>query len=736
MAAANLFLLQLLLLALVGSFLLIKGIVSQDDRKAFIVYMGNRLKNGVSASSPQHINMLQKITGSDVPSKHLLHSYKRSFNGFAAMLTEEEVKKMAGLEGVVSVFPNRKKKLHTTKSWDFLGFSRHVERSKTEGDVIVGVLDTGIWPESESFSDRGLGPPPRKWTGICQSSSNFTCNNKVIGAKYYRVDGKFGPSDLRSPRDSDGHGSHTASTVAGDEVSMANLYGLAQGTARGGVPSARVAVYKVCWSDGCYDADMLAAFDDAIADGVDIISVSIGFPIRDYFRDSIAIGAFHAMRSGILTSTSAGNDGPYLASISNFSPWSLSVAASTIDRKFFTEVLLGSGKTYKGISINTFNLKRDMYPIIYGGNAPNVSAGYNGSKSRYCRRGTLDSNLVKGKIVLCDALAHSGPFYAGAVGALMQDDGPKDTADSFPIPTSYLDPEAGKDIYLYMNTTSDPTATIFKSYEGPDKLAPYVVSFSSRGPNPVTFDILKPNLAAPGVHILAAWSLDNPVSGVQGDDRFVPYNIISGTSMACPHASPIAAYIKSFHPTWSPAAIMSALMTTALPMSADINSEAEFAYGAGHINPVQSLDPGLLYDADETDYVNFLCGQNYTTKALQLVTGDNSTCSGLNSGTAAWDLNYPSFALSTSSKAFNRNFTRIVTNVGSPTSTYSSVVKAPTGIEVTVIPSVLTFSSVGQKLAFSVMVEGKLDSFMLSASVTWADGVHQVRSPIVVFLVA
>ncbi|KAI6681011.1 hypothetical protein NL676_034892 [Syzygium grande] len=508
---------------------------------------------------------------------------------------------------------------------------------------------------------------------------------------------------------------------------MANLYGLVQGTARGGVPLARVAVYKVCWSDGCHDADMLAAFDDAIADGVDVISILIGFPIRDYFRDSIAIGAFHAMRSGILTSTSAGNDGPHLASINNFSPWSLSVAASTIDRKFFTEVLLGSGKTNKGISINTFNLKRDMYPIIYGGNAPNVSAGYNGSKSKYCRRGTLDSNLVKGKIVLCDALANSGPFYAGAVGALMQDDGPKDKADSFPIPTSYLDPKAGR---IFTSTT------IFKSYEGPHKLVPYVVSFSLRGLNSATFDILKPDLIAPGVHILAAWSLDNPVLGVWGDNTFVPYNIILGTSMACPHAPATAVYIKSFHPTWSLAAIMSALMTAALPMSADINSEAEFAYGAGHINPVQSLDPGLLYDADETDYVNFLCGQNYTTKALQLVTGDHSTCSGLNNGTAAWDLNYPSFALSTSSKAFNRTFTRIVTNVGSPTSTYSPVVKAPTGIEVTVIPSVLTFSSVGQKLAFSVMVEGKLDSFMLSASVTWADGVHQVRSPIVVFLVA
>lgn len=128
---------------------------------------------------------------------------------------------------------------------------------------------------------------------------------------------------------------------------MASLYGFAYGTARGGVPAARIAVYKVCWSDGCYDSDVLAGFDDAIADGVDIISASLGFSPRDYFEDSIAIGSFHAMRAGILTSNSAGNEGPDFLTISNVSPWSLSVAASTIDRKFTTKVQLGDGKVFE-----------------------------------------------------------------------------------------------------------------------------------------------------------------------------------------------------------------------------------------------------------------------------------------------------------------------------------------------------------------------------------------------------
>lgn len=178
--------------------------------------------------------------------------------------------------------------------------------------------------------------------------------SKIIGGKYYRADGQISSEDIPSPRDSEGHGSHTASTAAGGHVSKASLSGLGEGTARGGVPSARLAVYKICWSDGCFDADILAGFDDAIADGVDIISISVGGSFAlNYFDDPIAIGAFHAMRMGILTSNSAGNSGPVAASITNFSPWSLSVAASLINRKFLADVRLGNGATF-GVSIDLF----------------------------------------------------------------------------------------------------------------------------------------------------------------------------------------------------------------------------------------------------------------------------------------------------------------------------------------------------------------------------------------------
>ncbi|XP_020202260.1 cucumisin [Cajanus cajan] len=709
---------------------------SKNVRKTYIVYMGDHPKGMDSTSIPSlHTAMAQKVLGSDFKPEALLHSYK-NFNAFVMKLTEEEAERTAEMENVISVFPNSKKSLHTTRSWNFIDFPQNVKRETRESDIIVGVLDSGIWPESESFSGKGFGPPPSRWKGSCH---NFTCNNKIIGAKYFNLEHEFAKEDIISPRDAEGHGSHCASTVAGNSVNSVSLFGLASGAARGGVPSARIAVYKVCWKEHCHDDDILAAFDEAISDGVDIISISIGprivhyFP---YFQDPTHIGSFHAMKRGILTSNSGGNEGPSFSSMSNLAPWLLSVAASSFDRKIVTKVQLGNGAVYEGVSINTFNLKKKLYPLIYGGDIPNIAGGHNSSTSRYCIRNSLDKDSVKGKIVLCE-ITHGTDIDSlsgiGAVGVILGSNSPQDSASAFVLPAAILSPWNQRLIHSYITSTRNATATIFKSEEINDGLIPFVASFSSRGPNPITPNTLKPDIAAPGVEVIAAWSPVSPISDVKGDKRKVQYNVISGTSMACPHASAAAAYIKSFHPNWSPAMIKSALMTTATPMSHVLNPEAEFAYGAGLINPVKAANPGLVYDISEADYIKFLCGEGYTDEMLRNLTKDHSSCKVQASKRAVYELNLPSFALFTNHSTFSRAYFRTVTNVGSATATYKARVIASPLLQIQVKPSTLSFTSIGQKKSFSLIIEGITNLDIISASLIWDDGSHQVRSPIVVY---
>ncbi|KAG6484760.1 hypothetical protein ZIOFF_053285 [Zingiber officinale] len=460
--------------------------------------------------------------------------------------------------------------------------------------------------------------------------------------------------DEPSPRDFEGHGSHTSSIAAGRSVSHASLYDLAQGTARGAVPSARLAMYKVCWTFGCAEVDILAAFDDAISDGVDIISASIGSLFQmDYFYDSLAIGSFHAMMNGILTSTAAGNMGPSHNTVTNVAPWLMSVAASSIDRHIIGRVVTGD----------------------------NVST------------------LVSFEGILCS------------------DDTELDFSYSFPRPTILLSTADGLKLKHYINNTENPVANIHKSEQVFDPRAPLVASFSSRGPNLVTRDILKPDIIAPGIDILAAWSKAVPVSGITGDPRFVEFNIISGTSMACPHVTGAAAYVKSFHPNWSPAAIMSALMTT-----------------AGQLNPVKAVDPGLVYDAGESDYVQMLCNTGYNETLIKIITGHNSSCPAKAKGNAR-DLNYPTMGLYVKyGKTFAAKFLRTVTNVGS-VGKYKAKVTADSKLNVTVNPSELEFSELNEKRQFTVSVSGVPlpGNSTAPATVIWSDGKHQVRSVMVVY---
>lgn len=715
--------------------------VNGDTQKEFYIAFLRDQPAEVESVLQSHINLLSTLKGSDLDAEEsLVYSYNRSFNAFAAKLDEDEANELSSMDGVLSVFPNRHHKLHTTKSWDFIGLPQTARRNvKRESNIIVGLLDTGITPQSESFADNGLGPPPAKWKGTCGHFANFSgCNKKLIGARYFKLDGNSDPNDILSPIDVDGHGTHTSSTLAGNLVPNANLYGLATGTARGAVPSARVAMYKVCWvSSGCSDMDILAAFDAAIHDGVDVISISIGGVSGDYVKDSIAIASFHAMKNGIITVASAGNDGPRAGTVSNNAPWMFTVAASSIDRQFRSKVVLGSGKTVSGIGVSLFDPKQKPYPLVSGdGVAKNSESTDN---ARFCFQESMDPRKVKGKLVLCKLGmwgADSVVKGFGGVGAIIESEQFLDAAQIYMAPATMVNTTVGETVSEYINSSRSPSAMIYKSQEVQIK-APFVASFSSRGPNPRSEHLLKPDIAAPGIDILASYTPLKSLTGLKGDTMHSKFTLMSGTSMACPHVAGVAAYVKSFRPNWSPAAIKSAIMITATPMSSRMNKEAEFAYGAGEVNPTKALSPGLVYDMDEMSYIQFLCHEGYPGSSIAVLAGSKFiNCSALLPGVGSDAINYPTMQLTLKSdqQLTVGVFRRIVTNVGPSQSIYNATIRAPQGVEITVKPMSLSFSRALEKRSFMVVVKAKTikGMEMRSGSLIWRSSRHIVRSPIVV----
>ncbi|CAH2074290.1 unnamed protein product [Thlaspi arvense] len=691
-------------------------------RKPYIVYMGDAADKSHVEAAENHHDLLLRVIGDESKAREVkMYSYGKNIDGFVARLFPHEVEKLSREEGVVSVFENTQRQLHTTRSWDFLGFveSKYKRRIAVESNIIVGVLDTGY---------------------------------KVIGAKFFHLLESFFDSDGQTAADYDGHGTHVSSTIAGVSVSDASLFGIANGTARGGVPSARIATYKVCWEEGCSDMDMLAAFDEAISDGVDVISVSIGGDSLPFFKDPIAIGAFHAMKRGILTTCSAGNNGPDLFTVSNLAPWVMTVAANSIDRKFQTVVKLGNGLTASGISLNGFSPRKKMYPLTSGLLASNVSAGGYGEPST-CEAGTLGEDKVMGKVVYCEAGREEGGGSRGqdhivrtlkGAGVIVQLQEPTDMAISTLISGSYVFFQDGTKISEYINSTKNPQAVIFKT-QTIKMLAPSITSFSARGPQRISPNILKPDISAPGLNILAAYSKLATITDYADDKRQTLYSIMSGTSMACPHAAAAAAYVKSFHPDWSPAAIKSALMTTATPMRIK-GDEAELSYGSGQINPRRAIHPGLVYDITEGSYLEFLCKEGYNSTSIgRLLGGNNKTrkeyrCVDHKRVLGSDGLNYPSMhkQVSFTETKVSEVFYRTVRNVGYGPSTYVARVWAPKGFRVEVVPRVMSFKKPGEKRNFKVLVDGVWAETMrgiMSASVEWDDSRgHLVRSPILLFL--
>ncbi|KAL3851433.1 hypothetical protein ACJIZ3_013315 [Penstemon smallii] len=728
-----LWLLQLLFFPLLAS--------CTQKQQVYIVYFGEHdgKKTFEEIEESHHSYLLSVKETEENAKSSLLYSYKNTINGFASLLTQDEASKLSKMEEVVSVFRSnpRKYSLHTTRSWEFSGLQvakkwsnldkeNLLLKSRYGKDVIVGV--------------------------------------KIIGARYYikGYEAHYGPLnktlDYRSPRDKDGHGTHTSSTATGRRVNnVSAIGGFARGTISGGAPLARLAIYKVCWAipghgkeDGntCFEEDMLAAIDDAIDDGVDVLSISIGTKDPTPFnQDGIAIGALHAIKKNIVVACSAGNLGPAPSTLSNPAPWIITVGASSVDRKFIASVVLGNGLKLEGQTVTPYNLEEKLYPLVYAAQVINPHTPKN--LSGQCLPGSLSPEKSKGKIVMC--LRGNGTRVgkgqevkrAGGIGFILGNskaNGDELAADAHLLPSTAVNYENGIIIIKYIKSAKAPKAYIFPSETVLDtKPAPFMAAFSSRGPSTISPDILKrllqPDITAPGLNILAAWSEASSPTKLKEDSRVVKYNIISGTSMSCPHIAGAAALLKAIHPSWSSAAIRSALITSAglnnnegKPISdASGNPADPFQFGSGHFNPTKAADPGLVYDASYTDYLLFLCSSGVKNLDSSFKCPKNPPSPN--------NLNYPSLAI----PKLNRTatVTRAVTNVGSSKSVYFVSVKPPKGISVKISPSILYFNSSGQKQSFTITVK-TTQSEMIEKDkygfgwYTWSDGIHIVRSPIAV----
>ncbi|KAJ3695363.1 hypothetical protein LUZ60_000740 [Juncus effusus] len=694
-----------------------------------------------------HLSLLSKVCKESATSR-LIYSYNSAVNGFAARLTQQEVQSLSNHQWFVrAILDNKSYKLATTHTPQFLGLrgSNGVWNHSNMGEgIIIGVIDSGIYPDHPSFNDDGMPPPPAKWKGHCDFNASL-CNNKLIGAKSFFKAGMEEKMHV-PPFDVIGHGTHTASTAAGSFVKNAKFKGTSMGMASGVAPRAHLAIYRVCTEDSCTMIDTMKGIEEAVNDGVDVISLSIASSETvDLFEEATSIAGYYAMMKGVFVSCAAGNNGatPTLFSptlLSNVAPWVLTVAASTMDRQINTSVVkLGNTLQLNGVSsYQPKNWKKQMLPLVYLGSNGSIEAGL-------CQNGTLDAKIVHGKVVVCDRGSNGrvekgqNVLKAGGAGMILVNSKEYQysiTSDDHVLPASHLSFKDGETVKEYIQTTKNPTATfLFKGIATYIPWAPMIAEFSSRGPNAISPLLMKPDITGPGVDVLAA------VPPNYEGGKNVQFEFMSGTSMSTPHLSGIAAIIKKAHPDWSPAAIKSAIMTTAYtktladrPIGDQKTRKPVTPYdmGAGHVDPIKALDPGLIYDLKPEDYIPYLCSLRYNNSMVSMIVhpAPPVDCARVKI-VPQEQLNYPSlsFPLKANRKISIR---RVVTNVGEKNAKYTSQLSLPKGLSAQVIPKTLQFTSLGQKKSYRVVIKwfGGPLKHMQDGELKWVSNKHIVRSPI------
>ena len=697
----------------------------------------------------KHDSALNRVGGGQK-----LYSYGYAFNGFAAKLTEKQATRLEAGKGVVAVTEETVDSVDTFTTPNFLGLTGASGYYQTTGavgeDVVIGVLDTGFWPENPTYSDRtGTNPNGKSgkkdyqqipgWHGKCTPGEQFNasmCNQKVIGAQAFGAGFQAGVGipefEFLSPRDFDGHGSHTSSTAGGNFGTATDGDAKAAGlTAINGIaPRARLSIYKVCWelpdqsTANCFGSDRVQAIDQAVADGVDVLNHSIGITQTD-FLDPVMVAFFNAAASGVFVAASAGNSGPGAGTVAAPGPWMTTVAANTHNRAGTASVQLGNGSSYTGSSFNTVDT--GVKPFI-----DSETAGLPGAdpaEVRLCFHASdnagvavLDPAKVTGKIVLCDRGTNArinkslAVKAAGGVGMVLTNTAPIGTnADLHFVPSVHLESTDRAAVKAYAATAS-PTARILPGTINFSAPAPLIAGFSSRGPSPAADgDILKPDISAPGVDVLAAVA----PPGNFGRN----FDLLSGTSMSSPHVAGAAALVIDRHPSWSPMMVKSALMTTGTDLITGANP---FHQGGGQINLNKAHDPGLVFDSNAGDWIAFICG-------TQQLTGPLCAAPPAGFGTIdPSDLNQASIAIGDLAGA--QSVGRTARSVGSASETYTFSYSGLAGLTVT--PSAASFTiAPGGTQSWSVSftrTTAALNAYT-TGYITWTGNRgHTVRMPVAI----
>ncbi|WP_432542235.1 S8 family peptidase [Kineococcus sp. SYSU DK002] len=619
--------------------------------------------------------------------------------------------------------------------------------------VVVADLDTGLWPQHPSVAAASpltasapAGDPLRArregstirmlkadggtYTGVCETGEQWTaadCSTKVVGARTFSTGYTsvyaLGEEEFASARDSDGHGTHTATTVAGRTGVPATIGGQSYGTVSGIAPAASLAVYKVCWTDdqgvnGCQTSDLVAAIDQAVADNVDVINYSIGTDPSADPADPVEAAFLVAASAGIVVAASAGNSGPAVSTVDHQSPWVTTVAAGTSVLREGT-VVLDDGTKLVGARLAQEPLP--PAPVVLGSAARIRQAPADDADK--CLDGSLDPARVRGRIVVCERaltarVAKSAEVArAGGVGMIIYNPVPNSLEpDAHAVPTVHLDTAQGEALLAHVRSTRNPTASFQPgNTSGTATVTPQVSAFSSRGPAIVQDgDVLKPDLTAPGSGIVAGYSpVARRAGGDPVGDLFAPE---SGTSMSAPHVAGLAALYVAAHPEFTPAMVRSALMTTSRDLlTADGRPDRDaFGGGAGFVDPVRMLDPGLVYDATPVQWLSYLEGAGVAT-GTGVPAIDPS------------DLNQPSIAVA--DLVATRTVTRTVT--ATTAGFYLARADVP-GFDVQVQPSVLNLRA-GQSAQFRVTFTRTTaePGTWAQGALTWTGGANQtVRSPV------